>query len=123
MRLATGLVLQDDDDQVELPSSYTKQTLYSRWCWLRGWDIKPKGGVGSYGKISEYPKRVNTVGTFDELLWPEGSVSLPVCSKVSFCNFWDDNFKDLVIKKSSHDTCAVCYLFSNAITGLKRREV
>ena len=66
---------------------------------------------------------MNTLGRFDKLLWPEGSVSLPVCSKASFCNFWDDNFKDLVIKKSSHDTCAVCYLFSNAITGLNRREV
>ena len=123
VRLATGLVMQDDDDKVELPSSYTKRTLYSRWCWLRGWDLKPKGGDGSYGRISDYQKRVNTPGTFDELLWPEGSQSLPVCSKTAFCKFWDDKFKDLVIKKSSHDTCGVCYLFMNALTGLRRREV
>ena len=28
-----------------------------------------------------------------------------------------------MIKKFSHDTCGVCYLFNNALTGLRRREV
>ena len=34
--LATGLVMQDDDNEVELPSFYRERTLYSRWYWLRG---------------------------------------------------------------------------------------
>ena len=41
VRLTTGLVLKDDDENIELPSSYTKHRLYCRWCWERGWDVKP----------------------------------------------------------------------------------
>ena len=123
MRLTTGLILKDDDDNVELPSSYTKRTLYSRWCWDRGWDIKPNGGAGSYGRVQDHSKRVNKPDSLDENLWPVGSVSREVCSKSTFCRFWDEHYKTLVIKKSSHDTCSVCYLFTNALNGLKRREI
>ena len=68
VRLTTGLILKDDDDNVELPSSYTKRTLYSRWCWDRGWDIKPKGGAGSYGRVQDYSKRVNKPDSSDGIL-------------------------------------------------------
>ena len=74
-------------------------------------------------RISEYPKRVKTPGTFDELLRPEGPVSVPVCSKTAFCKFRDDSFKNLVIEKSLHNTRGVCYLFINALIDLKRRKV
>ena len=40
--------------------------------------------------ISEYSKRVNSPGTFDELLWSEGSASLLVCSKTAVYIFCDD---------------------------------
>ena len=118
VRLVTGIVLKEDDDNIELPSSYTKRGVYSRWCWSRGWDVRPKGGNGGYGKLGEYAER-----KFDEYLWPAGSEAVDVCSFASFIIFWQKYFKILIIKKSSHDTCGVCYSFSNLLYGLKRREV
>ena len=123
VRLTTGLVLKDDDDNIELPSSYTKRRLYCRWCWEREWDIRPKGGNGSYGKVKDYTRRVSIPGTSDDVLWPVDSVSLPVCTMALFSSFWKEHHPLLIIKKSSHDTCGVCYLFSNALNGLKRRDV
>ena len=79
--------------------------------------------LSSYRKISEYSKRVNNPGTFDKILWSEDSVGLHVCIKASFCNFWDGNFEDLLIEKSSHDTCGAYHLLSNDITNLKRMKV
>ena len=87
VRLTTRLILKYDDDNVELPSSYTKRALYSRWCWDRGWDIKPKEGDGSYGRVQDYSKRVNKPDSNDEILWPAGSVSRDVYSKSTFCRF------------------------------------
>jgi hypothetical protein len=123
VRLTTGLVLKDDDDNIELPSSYTKRRLYCRWCWERGWDIRLKGGNGSYGKVKDCTRRVSIPGTSDDVLWPVDSVFLPMCTMASFSSFWKEHHPLLIIKKSSHDTCGVCYLFSNTLNGLKRREV
>ena len=66
---------------------------------------------------------MNNPGTADDVLWTADSVSLPVCTIASFIAFWKKHHPLLIIKRSSHDTCGVCYLFSNALNGLKRREV
>ena len=118
VRLVTGIVLKEDDDNIELPSSFTKRGVYGRWCWSRGWEVRPKGGNGSYGKVADCARRKN-----DEHLWPLGSEAMPVCCYTTFIVFWEQHFTTLKIKKSSHDTCGVCFGFSNLLNGLKRREI
>jgi hypothetical protein len=75
IREITGMSLREDEEgAVELPSSFTKRKLYAEYCFSRGYKVKANA-KGSYGKMQQYEER-----EIDELLWPEGSVPLPVCS-------------------------------------------
>ena len=58
VRLATRLVIQYDNDKVEIPSLHTKQTLYFSLVLVVRMAFQAWRG-GSYGRISEYLKRVN----------------------------------------------------------------
>ena len=57
VRIETKIVMKDGDDDVELPSNFTKRGMYERWCLDRGWVVKARGGNGSYGRIAKYETR------------------------------------------------------------------
>ena len=115
VRTTTKMELREDDNNIELPSNYTKRGMYVDWCYGRGFKAKIKNAAtGSYGKLSEYAKR-------DDELWiPECK---PVCSWNMFKHIWESDFPELIIKKSSHDTCGTCFRFNNLLNGLRRREI
>ena len=116
--IETKIVIKDDDDNVELPSNFTKRGMYERWCLDRGWVAKARVGNGSYGRIAKYETRKTQEGTD----WPLDSVSLLVCCFNTFISYWKKNFPSIKIKNSSHDTCGTCYLFERQLNGLRRRE-
>ena len=116
VRTATGMELREDDKQIELPSNYSKRGLYVDWCYNQGFRAKLCGASG-YGALKDYVQR-------DDMVQPAGfDVRKHICTYATFKLIWDKEFKDLVIKKSSHDTCGTCFRFSNLLNGLRRREV
>ena len=115
VRTATRMELREDDKKVELPSNYTKRGLYVDWCYNQGYKAKLNGASG-YGASNEYEQR-------EDIPQPDGfDVRKLICTDRSFYSIWETEFKDLIIKKSSHDTCGTCFRFANLLNGLKRRE-
>jgi hypothetical protein len=49
----------------------------------------------------------------DNLLWPEGSVRLPVPSGKSFHDIWKHSCSNVHIRKHCKDTCLECFVLSN----------
>jgi hypothetical protein len=49
----------------------------------------------------------------DDLLWPQGSVRLPVPSWKSFLDIWNRFCSNVRIRKQYEDTCPECYVLSN----------
>ena len=101
VRIETKIVMKDGDDDVELPSNFTKRGMYERGCLDRGWVAKARDGNGSYGRIAKYETRNTQEGTD----WPLESVSLPVWCFKKFISYWRKFFLYIKIKKSSHHTC------------------
>ena len=76
VRTRVGVALRDDDDILELPSSYSKRSLYSRLMYSWGWVVKPDGR-GNFGKTSN-----DEVRDFDGEDWVEGESE--IVSPISF---------------------------------------
>ena len=57
VRTTTKMELWEDDNQVELPSNYTKRGLYVDWCYNQGFKAKLVGVTCSYGKLIDYVQR------------------------------------------------------------------
>ena len=77
--------------------------MYVDWCYNQGFKAKLVGD--------------------DMELTEDHEVRQHICTYASFKKIWETNFNDLIIKKSSHDTCGTCFRFSNLLNGLRRREV
>jgi hypothetical protein len=115
VREVTGLSLRrDEENLVELPSQFTKRKLYAEYCFSRGYQVK-SNATGSYGKVSSYPIRA-----YDDLLWPEGSQTLPVCSWKGFLSTWKEEFSYMKIRNPCEDTCAECFKIRNSFRVLDR---
>ena len=79
VRVLNRVELRDTNiDLIELPSSFTSRSLYSRFCWERGYAIKADA-KGKLPKLSEYPHREHDVDS-----WPPGSSPLPIPSWLWF---------------------------------------
>lgn len=115
VREVTGLSLrQEEENLVELPSRFTKRKLYAEYCFSRGYKIKANA-KGSYGKVSSYELR-----EYDELLWPEDSIALTVCSWKDFLSIWKEEFSYMKIRNPCEDTCAECFKIRNSFRVLDR---
>jgi hypothetical protein len=117
VREESGTTTRDDDvDTVELPSHYSKRTIYERFCYSRGWIAKCTK-KGNYGKVADYAKR-----PYDDVLFPEGSEYLDVPAWSSFCDVWAEEFPKMKIRSPSEDICGECYMYRNAFRFAKRGE-
>ena len=56
VRTATKMELREEDNNMELPTNYTKCGLYVDWCYMRRFLAKLEGVTGTYGKLAEYSK-------------------------------------------------------------------
>ena len=74
----------DDDKVVELPTAWSKQSVYARWMVERGWKLKTDNK--GRNKVIEDPN-------FD------GNERLGYVSWPSFHNFWKKNHRNLVLPK------------------------
>jgi hypothetical protein len=102
----------DEVDLVELPSHFNKRKLYAEYCYGRGYKVKANA-KGSYGKVSEYALHEN-----DDVLWPEGSDCLPVCSWKDFLFIWRIEFPLSTIRNPCEDTHAECHKICNSFCVL-----
>ena len=110
VRTALGVsYLRDNElEGVRLPPFFTKRIIYERWCYSRGW-VVPRG-LQTDKTYKLYTKRqVND----DE--WPEGSESLPICSRSKFMSFWKQEYPTIKIAAQAKDTCATCWEFKRQI--------
>lgn len=115
IREITGMSLREDEEgAVELPSSFTKRKLYAEYCFSRGYKVKADA-KGSYGKMQQYEERA-----IDDMLWPEGSVPLPVCSWKDFLKLWKQHFPQLSIRNPCEDTCGECAKYRNSFRLLDK---
>jgi len=115
IREITGMSLRaDEEDAVELPSSFTKRKLYAQYCFSRGYVVKANA-KGSYGKIEDYQHR-----PYDEVLWPEGTSPLCVCCWKNFLLIWKKNFPNLTIRNPCEDTCGDCFKIRNSFRILDK---
>ena len=106
VRTKTGIALRDNDDSVDLPSCYSKRSLYCKLMHLWGWVCRADGR-GSFGKLKDYEAR-----SFDEF-WVAGECEIisPITYS-TFFSFWAINYPKLKIRSPSHDTCSLCFKFS-----------
>jgi hypothetical protein len=115
IREITGMSLREaEEGAVQLPSNFTKRKLYAEYCYSRGYKIK-SDAKGSYGNINQYQEREH-----DELLWPEGSSPLPVCSWKDFLRLWKEHFPNLSIRNPCEDTCGECTKLRNSFRMLDK---
>eukprot|EP00536_Pseudo-nitzschia_multiseries_P000819 jgi/Psemu1/1854/gm1.1854_g len=102
MRVETGVGLRDGEEGVvELPPSYSKRSLYYRFCYDRGWNVTLK-------KNSNSVLQVTPVEPF------EGEAKL-ICSWPYFLKYWDTNFANIKIVSLSADVCSKCHVFRNRL--------
>jgi len=115
IREITGMsIRKEEEGQVELPSSFTKRKLYAQYCYSRGYKVKASA-KGSCGKTEGYEVR-----PIDDVLWPEGSVPLPVCSWKDFHVIWKVHLPKLSIRNPCEDTCGDCVKIRNSFKYLDK---
>ena len=114
IRTRLRVALRNDDDIVELPSSFTKRQLYAKFLFECGWVVKPKGN-GSFGPIKHYETRPDS----DEWSEAENGRVAP-CSFETFRSLWLEKFPKLRIRSPSYDTCSTCFKFSNHLSAIQR---
>eukprot|EP00536_Pseudo-nitzschia_multiseries_P019496 jgi/Psemu1/61028/gm1.61028_g len=102
MRVETGVGLRDGEEGVvELPPSFSKRSIYYRFCHDRGWTVKLK-------KNSNSVLEVTPVELF------EGDRKI-ICSWPYFLKYWDTNFPNIKIVSRSADVCSKCHVFCNRL--------
>ena len=114
VRTKTGIALRDDDDTIDLPSSYSKRGLYCKLMHLWGWNCKVDGR-GSFGKRCNYEAR-----SYDEF-WVEGvdEAIYPISYSTFHC-FWDLHYPKLKIRSPSYDTCSLCFKYTCSLSSIQR---
>ena len=91
---------RDDNEEVQdLPTSWTKRTVFARWLDACGWSIK----TDAIGRV--------TVSEKDDFT---AAARIPYCSWAYFMTFWKTNYGYLVVPKSREDICGDCFIFMNA---------
>ncbi len=108
VRKRTELGIRNDEEGVvELPSCYSKRSLFEQFCYERGYVVKPSA-KGNYGEVDNFEPR-----PFDEDLWPEGSTTLEVLTWSKFHQIWKQKLPKLRIRSKCEDTCPECWVLKN----------
>ena len=105
-RTSVGL-RKEEEDLIELPSCLSKRGLFKKFCFERG-HVLLASSKGSYGKLEDFAPR-----PYDELLWPEGSETLPVVPWSVFHQIWKEKLPKLKIRNRCEDTCPECFVLKN----------
>jgi hypothetical protein len=117
VREITGTTLRDAEvDAIELPSNMAKRKIYRDFCFDRGY-LPKADAKSSYGAVRNYQLR-----PYEDLLWPEGSEPLPICSWQGFLGVWKDHFPKLTIRNPCEDTCGECTKIRNQMYQLDRMQ-
>ena len=88
-----GTGLRDGEDAVlELPSSWSKRTIYKRFCDERGWEVQ----TTARGTTETKPK-------------PQEE-NKPICHWRSFQRFWQKEYPLLRLPKPAADICTDCHI-------------
>jgi hypothetical protein len=108
VRESTGIGVRESQiDVVELPSSFRKRDMYSRFCYQQG-HVAKATAKGDYGKVKDFAKRVD-----DE--WPVDLQPGPICDWRCFRDYWDSEYPNIRIRPTSQDTCGECYVWRNRV--------
>jgi hypothetical protein len=100
-REETGMVLQDAEvDLVELPTAWSKQAMYARFCYERGYIMTTNFRV-AYIKTER-----------SDAQWNESSKK-SICSWKKFLSFWESEYPLVRIASSSADICTESHIFFN----------
>lgn len=106
--------LRDDErDGVLLPPYLTKNAVYERWVYQRGWIARDKNKLNNYGhaRVGDFQPRND---------WPQGTHK-EKCSRFKFDSLWKIHFKHVKIGLPAKDTCAVCWKFEEEAGRLTRQ--
>jgi hypothetical protein len=87
-----------------------------RFCFERGHIVKSTA-KGDYGKLGTFPSR-----PYDEFLWPETAVPLPIPDWSSFRQIWKRCCPKIKIRNICEDTCPECYVLKNKFRFLGRGQ-
>lgn len=95
----------EDDDVLYLAPSYSKRSLYHRFCYERGWIM------------STTSKGTTKKSLREDQDWVENTENEPskICHWRSFWKFWQQSFPKLRVRKPSADVCGDCHKFFNRI--------
>lgn len=94
-----------DTELVELPSCYSKRSIYNRFLLDCGW----KYNVDSAGRVKEKVE-VAGVEQVEVLSWP------------AFLGFWKKEYPHLVIARPREDICGDCWVFANKHKYLRSKK-
>jgi hypothetical protein len=85
VREKTGLTTRDDGEKaLTLPPYWSKQGLFSRWCYEHGWNVT----TTSKGQVT----------TVKQMDWPDGADTQPVVSWLYFWTFWKTHYSYISIR-------------------------
>ena len=91
-------------------------TTLKRFCFERGHIVKFTA-KGDDGKLGTFPSR-----PYDEFLWPEIAVPLPIPDWSSFRQIWKCCCPKIKICNICEDTCPECYVLKNKFRFLGRGQ-
>ena len=113
IRMETKVGIRDDDTKIiQLPSYFSKRSLYERYCYENGWIARSRND-GSYPSVKDYPRRENDDHDEELAQWPSGSIANSICSWSTFLKIWDSYLPFIKIRPPSLDTCLTCHVFRN----------
>jgi hypothetical protein len=93
----TGVALRDDDpDQYELPTNWTKRAVFARWLNKNGYNILTDGrGVSIISEKADVDADCK-------------SITCP-----TFRSYWSKNYPGMIIPRARADICGNCYVAVN----------
>jgi hypothetical protein len=110
VRVLTKYELHDEENgAVDLPSSFTKRSMYESYCYENGWEIKADNR-GLYPHVTEYAK-----SNLDDILWQDAMEMTEVVGWTSFRSICKESCSKIRICAPCNDTCGVCSIFRNAL--------
>lgn len=103
-RKTTGLGIREKEEVIELPSYFTKRSLYVDFCFRQGWVVPSVSQKGNYGPINAYRPRSDD--DWDSSVQPQ-----IVCDWKGFRSIWNEKLPLIRIRPKAEDTCTECYVF------------
>mgnify|MGYP005848044159 CR=1 FL=1 len=88
-----------EEDLLELPSCYSKRSLYNRLVHNCGW----KHRTDALGREVVEPISNDT----------EDNPPIPCPSWYKFWTFWNESYPQLILTRPREDICSECYIFAN----------